>query len=247
MGRPRDDAFDAFRDANPVDESTVPGPDSPKACTLFARIIATPRRPEQPLRRPRHRTILVIAAVLLALISIAAAWLALRDVTDPIPVVCYQAPSLDGDAADGAPGDSLGVERCAWAWEDGILINEDFAPPGQVPALIGCVTDEGNLAVFPGDNPALCRQLGLTEPDPGSVSDGDALRRLESDLVAWFDQHGCQPLDVAEHDIRQILHAHGLDDWHISKSAGNEHDPCASFGLDALNKTIRLVPIPDLG
>lgn len=247
MSQRPDDAFEAFREANPIDDSTLPGPDSSKGRTLFDRITATPRLPDATPRRSRRRTVLVITAVLVALLSIAAAWLALRDVTDPLPIVCHQAPRLDSDAAAGASGGTLGVERCAWAWEDGVLINEDFAPPGQIPVLIGCVTDEGNLAVFPGDDPALCERLGLTRPDPASMSDGDALRHLESDLVDWFDQHGCQALDVAEHDIRQILDAQGLDDWRISVSGRNQNDPCASFGLDAENKTVRLVAIPDLG
>jgi len=247
MSQRPDDAFEAFRKANPINDSTLPGPDSPKGRTLFDRITSAPRLSDPTPRRSRHRTVLVITAVLVALISIAATWLALRDVTDPLPIVCYQAPRMDSDAAAGASGGTLGVERCEWAWEDGTLINDDFAPPGQIPPLVGCVTDEGNLAVFPGDDPALCEQLGLTRPEPASMSDGDALRQLESDLVDWFDEHGCQALDVAEQDIRVILDAHGFDDWLISNPGPNGNDPCASFGLDVENKAVRLVSTPDLG
>ncbi|MEZ5176668.1 MAG: hypothetical protein R2823_10795 [Acidimicrobiia bacterium] len=245
--RKRDDAFEAFRASNPVDESTVPAPDSPQARALFDEITATPRTQEVALARfPRRRLVVAIAVALLALASIAAAWLILRDVTDPIAVVCYQAPSLDSDAADATTEGTLGVELCEPAWKSGRLVNEDIVPSGEVPPLVGCVTDQGNLAVFPSDSQALCTQLGLAEPNPESVPDSDVLRELQNELVQHFDQQVCQPIEDASQDVRRILDTHGFEDWQIQVAPGGAGRPCASLAFDVANETVHLVPIPDL-
>ena len=43
MPRKPDEAFSSLRAANPVQEASVPGPDSPEATALFARITSEPR------------------------------------------------------------------------------------------------------------------------------------------------------------------------------------------------------------
>ncbi len=245
--RKHDEAFEAFRAGNPVEESTVPGPDSAQAQAVFADITSTPRHQARRARYSRRRLAIAVAVALLALASIAAAWLIFRDVSDPVSVVCYEAPSLDSDAADTATGGDLDVALCNPVWEDAILVNEDITPIGQVPPLVGCVTDTGNLAVFPSDNQALCAQLGLANPEPDSESEGDVLRQLDADLVEHFDQQECQPIDEAEEDVRRILDSYGLDDWQIQVSPGGPGDRCASYGLDTTNLTVRLIPIPRLG
>ncbi len=242
--RKPNDAFEALRDANPVDESALPGPESPKARALLAEITSTPRiRPAPPARRSR-RLAVIIAIVLLALASIAAAWLVLRDVTDPISVTCYREGRLGGDIAAVTSGGPLDVNLCDREWEDRILTNEAIVPAGQIPPLVGCVTDRGNLAVFPSDDPGLCAQLGLAEPDPASIPQGNQLRQLSDDLVAHFDAQECQPLPDAERDVRAILDSYGFDDWQIQSSPTRPSRPCASFSLDPATQIIHLVPIP---
>ena len=241
----RDYPFEAFRASNPVDESTVPGPESPKARALLAEITATPRtQPGRLTRYSRRRLAVAIAVALLAMASIAAAWLILRDVSDPLSVACYQAATLDSDVAVGAPGDNLDVTLCEPAWEDGTLVNDDIAPAGQVPDLVGCVTDQGNLAVFPSDSRALCTELGLASLNPESVPEGNVLRQLDTDLVEHSEQHECQPIAAAEQDVRQILDSYGLEDWQIRVSRGAPGRSCASYGLDIATETVRLIPIP---
>jgi len=247
MGR-RDDAFAILRSNDPVDEATVDGANSPKARALLADIVTTPRPPlDRPERSVRRRLVFAIAIALLAVVSVAATWLFLRDVTDPISVGCYQDTSLDSDVVAVASGGALDVSLCEPVWKDGTLTNNTAAPAGQVPPLIGCVTNTGNLAVFPSSAEDLCGRLGLAEPAPESVPAGDAIRQLNNELVAHFEANDCQPIEDAETDIRRILDRHGLNDWQVQVSLGGPDRPCASFGLDAPNRTIHLIPIPHSG
>ena len=242
MGR-RDDAFEILRASDPVDEAMVAGADSPKARALFADIVATPRPPlDRPERSVRRR--LAFAIALLAVVSVAAAWLFLRDVTDPISVGCYQDANLDSDVVAVASGGVLDVSLCEPVWEDGTLTNDAAAPAGQVPSLIGCVTDTGNLAVFPSDDENLCQILGLADPNPESIPGGDAIRQLNDALVSYFAANNCQTIDDAKSDVRRILDNSSLEGWHIQASLGGPGRPCASFGLDAPNQTVYLIPIP---
>lgn len=240
-----DDAFEILAANDRVDETLIEGVDAPKARTLFVEITSKPREPHRrPERTVGLRLVLVIAIALLAAVSIAMTWYFVRGVTDPISVGCYQAPSLDSDIAAVAAGGALNVRLCEPAWEDGTLTNTAVAPAGQVPPLIGCVTDNGNFAVFPGEAENLCQLLGLADPTPQSLEDGDAIRRLKSELVAYFDANKCQSIEGATADIRNLIHVHGLDDWQIRVTPGPPGRPCASFGLDSRNEAIVVVPIP---
>lgn len=244
MGR-RDDAFEILRANDPVDETMVDGADSPKARALFANIVATRRSQSHRRRRStRRRLTIAIAVALLAVVSIAATWLFLRDVSDPISVGCYQDASLDSDVVAVTSGGALDVSLCEPVWEDGTLTNNDVAPHGQVPPLIGCVTNSGNLAVFPSNDENLCQILGLADPNPESVPEGDTIRQLNDDLVAHFAANECQPIEETETDIRRILDSRGFEGWQIEVSPGGSGRPCASFGLDAPDQTIHLIPIP---
>jgi hypothetical protein len=239
------DAFDVFVATNPVDEFTLPGPDSAQARDLLARIIATPRQPlAQPARYTRRRLVIAIAVALLALASMAAAWLLTRDVTDPISVICYQDVSLDSPAADAPNEGPLDVDLCKPAWEDRILINEDLTPPGTTPPLVGCVTERGSLAVFPTSDTEACARLGLANINPESVPAGAPLRQLQADLVDHFSQQQCQPMEAAQRDVAEILSANGFSNWQIQLSPGEGGDACASFGLDIETQTVDLIPIP---
>src|SRR5665811_2045356 len=112
MGK-RDDAFEILRANDPVDETTVADADSPKARTLLAEIVATPRpQPHRPQRSKQRRLAMAVAVAILAVLSIAATWLALREVTDPISVGCYQDTNLDSDIVAVASGSSLDVSLC---------------------------------------------------------------------------------------------------------------------------------------
>ena len=126
------------------------------------------------------------------------------------------------------------------------MVNEGLVPAGQIPPLVGCVTDQVVLAVFPSNDQDLSRKLGLAVPNEASFTEGDKVRRLTDDLVDHFLEQDCQPLDTAEADVRAILDGSGFEDWEIRATPGRPDRPCASFGIDPPTKTIHLVPIPRL-
>jgi hypothetical protein len=243
--RRRRDAFDVLKANNPVDEASLPTAESQKARALLAEITATSREMPTSTSRPivarRH---LVIAVAAMATTLIAATWLILRPVADPISVACYQATSLDSAVVAVASGGTLDTDLCTLVWEEGTLVNPAVAPEGEVPPLVGCVSESGSLAVFPSDDRSLCGQLGLAEPDPASIPAGDVVRDLNDKLVAYFVSHECVPVDDAKRDVTQILADSGLSDWHVQSLPGTPDRPCASFALAVDTKTIELIPIP---
>ena len=244
----RDTAFEAFRAANPVDESTVPGPDSPEAQALLTQITSTPHaQPSRGRTYTRRRLATAIAVAILTLALAAAAWLAFRDVTDPISVVCYREASLESDASDAPIEGELNASLCDGAWRNGILVNEDLVPAGQVPPLVGCVLESGNLAVFPSDDDTLCALLGLAQPDPDSMSYAQMIRQLTADLVEHFSRQDCQSVEAAEQDVRTVLDSYGLHHWKIAVMPGDPRDQCASFGIEPADETVLIIRIPDLG
>jgi len=242
-----DDAFEAFRASNPVDDSTLPDADSTDARALFSEITSRSRTMPEADKHPRRQLVLVIAVAILALGLVAAAWLIFRDVSDPISVACYQDTSLGSNVVAASPDGPLEASLCEQVWEEGTLVNEAVVPAGQAPPLVGCVTDQGNLAVFPSEDPSICAQLGLAEPTPSSPAEGDTIRQLDNDLVEYFSQHECQTIEQARLDIQQLLDGYGLSEWIIQMSPGGPGRRCASFGLDAPNNIIHLVPIPPPG
>jgi hypothetical protein len=240
----RPNAFALLRLADPVDQDTVRSPDSPPARQLLAEILQTPR--DTPYRRHRRPDWQVAVGVaLVTVLTIAATWLWLRPVTDPLGVACYAAVDLDGDRAARAGGSTLDPDdACGDYWRDRVLVNPDLVPPGSVPPLLGCVTDQGGLAVFPTDDPETCARLGLATVDPGSIDEGDTIRAVTDQLVDHFLAAGCLPLDQAERDVRQILDDNGFTDWTIIAGPPTEERPCASLAIDAPTRTITLVPMP---
>ncbi len=243
-----DEAFEALRAADPAKGSPAADPHSAQARAMFSDIVAQPR--EIPLQRTpnrRRRLLIAVAIGLLLLVLTAAAWLVLRDVTDPISVACYESASLDSNIAGASAEGSLGPDLCRSAWEDGRLTNTDIVPAGQVPPLIACVADQGILAVFPSSDQALCSALGLAEPNPESLPAGNDIRQLNDEFFTYFDQQDCRPIEQSTRDLRRILNNRGLSDWQIQVSPGGPDRPCASYALDAPNMTIRIVPIPRRG
>lgn len=246
MGIP-DDAFELLRSLDPVNESRLPDHQTPIAQRLLTEILSKPRAasPAHPRRPSRRRLRVAVALAFVALATIAAAWIVLRAISNPIAIGCYQAPTLDSNRVGVASGGRLDPSVCAPLWEEATLVNQDVAPAGSIPPLFGCVTDTGSLAVFPSDDPTLCEQLGLSPPDDQSIPEGEAIRQLNDQLIAYFDNQACVPFDEAQQGVEDILEKTGFGDWTIEFMPGNPGHPCASFGLDSENQTIRVVPIPE--
>lgn len=240
MGK-RTDAIELLKAANPVVEAELPDHDSPAGRQLLTRIITQPRKPQASPPGKRRQ---VIVVALLALTLIAATWIILRPVTDPLGLSCYQTPDLEGNRVALPAGTDLDPQACTPLWENQTLTDPDIVPLGSVPPFQGCVTPTGGLAVFPTDDPAICNQLGLDPPDPASLPAAEAIRRLNDQLATHFSTQTCQPIDQAAQDVRRILDQAGFADWTITTSPASPDRPCASYALDNDNQTIHLIPIP---
>lgn len=241
----REDGLERLRETNPVDEKTVPGPDSHAARELLNTIKATP--PEHTLvrRSPRaFRLAIILGAI--AAVTMAATWIWTRTIEIPTTVRCYQATDLAGDIADAPAGGTATADACKPVWRSGILTNPDVVSPGSVPPLVACVAENGSLAVFPTSDTAICSRLGLPVADLEGQSDADALREVSEDLIDYFQSEGCASMSDAEEVVRDILDRAGLGDWTIVSEPTTPENPCASHSFDPPTETVHLIPIPDL-
>ncbi len=250
---PRDpDAFELLRAADPVDEAALPTHDSPQAQRALAEILATPRETTARettavtgLRWSRRRVTAAVAVGFAALAAIAAGTLLLRPVSEPVGIACYDAPSLDAGRTAAASGVSADpVQACGDFWLDGTIANPAVSPVGVVPPLVACVDDVGSLSVFPTDDPDACQRLGLAVPEPDSLPGAEVVRAVNDRLVAYFAGVDCAGLADATVEVRRILDEAGLAGWSIEAGPPTAERPCASFGLDAENQIVVLVPIP---
>lgn len=241
----RGEALDRLSAINPVDEKTVEGPDSPRAKDLLVKITATSRNDlhtRRPLRKPLR---LAISLAVVAAVTIAAAWVLTRIVESPNAVSCYQAVDLNADVAAAPAGGPATAEACVPVWQDGVLVNTKIAPSKTVPPLLGCVADNGSLAVFPTDDPTVCSTFNFAYPDPVNQDEADLLRAVEDQLIEYFQSAECRPMTAAETEVRFILDRAGLTDWSIQAQPENPGRPCASHSLSEDARTVILVPIPE--
>lgn len=237
--------FERLKAINPVDESEVEGPDSPRAQHLLTTITST-RHGAPPQKRALTRRLRPIFAVLVAVLATtAAAWIWTRTISTPNSVSCYEAVDLGADIAAAPPGGSATADACVSVWERAELSNPEVALGGTVPPLTACVAENGSIAVFPTDDTNVCNSLGLAYPEPGSQDSTDTIRDVEDQLVAYFQSMNCIPLGEAETEVRRILDQSGLTTWTVQTQSENEDRPCASFSYEPASEIVRLVPIPD--
>ena len=236
------DLFDLLRAGDPAPLDVTDSASSAHGRRTLATVMA--RGADQDIAHHRRRRRRLIAAItIIAALTTAAAWyLSTRPITDTGGTLCYDEPALDANAILVPFDQSPSVEACAQLWLNGDLPVE--APPAtEIPDLIGCVLDSETLAVFPSTNETLCAQLGLTEPDT-SVSI-DPITELRDRLTASINQTTCLNLEQAQQQVRAHLIELGFTDWQITTQTADPARPCTSYGLDAANQTIILVPIPD--
>lgn len=198
-------------------------------------------------RRPSRRTrrLVIVAVALLAVVAaLAMVWVfATRDV-NALSTSCYQEISLASDRI-GIEVDSLpSATDCEQPWEEGIL-KQPGLEPGTVPNLTACVTDTGELAVFPSEDPETCSALGLATPTPDQPQDTlTAVAAAQADIRDYLFGSACRFLDEAELEIRLILDRSGLTDWSIRRQPDQPNRPCASVIYDVPGTTVIVVPIP---
>ena len=240
------DPFDVLGGFDPIDENDLPDPHSEEADALLERIVAEQRSPERLAPTPRWRRTAVIAfAAVVVIAAVAMTFRFALQLSTPA-VTCYEAVDLDsnrfGFGADGFPT----VESCRSPWLDGTLQSADVAA-GEVPPLTGCVTEAGDLAVFPSDEAGVCEALGLADLVPSQRQDGlSEIAMANERLNAVFLGSECIPFAEAEGTVRAILDESGLAGWSVEIDEQSRGLPCASYALDVSNQTVILIGIPEL-
>jgi hypothetical protein len=231
------DPFELLRDANPVDETTLPATVDHQAAQ---RTLAT-IRDRQPARGRPRRLVWAIAAILIALLLTAAAIVISRKGSDPVGISCYAQPSRDGAQAVVMASAPSAIETCAQAWRDGRI----GRPPQEPPAMVGCVLQSGVVGVFPSDDPGLCDRLGFARHDPSQRFDLDPAVILAGRLADHFRALGCPDAATTEAFIRQQYAELGLSNWEIRTVPSPPRPGICTVGVvDARARTVRLAPLP---
>jgi len=237
------DPFDLLKGYDPVDTGALPDADSLVGRAMFERVTSAPI---QVAAHRRRRIIVVVVAMLAVAAGVAMTWYVLTREVDQLNVTCYADVNLDADrvgiVVDGYPTS----DACEEFWAEGPLAHPDIAP-GVVPPLMVCVTDTGAFVVFPTDDRGICEQLGQSSPNPSqSPSELDSASAALDEIREFILTSSCQPVADAELKIREILHAHGLDDWTVTRQPHDSGSPCASVAFTTELKTVVIVPTPDL-
>lgn len=242
------DPFDLLRAANPVDPTTLPGPDAPEAQAQLERIFAQPRHERRALRGLRSRRLLsrprlpylipVVAALMIG--AGAAAWALTRTGSNPLTIGCYAAPSLTAHTAViGASGRSP-VEACRALWQQGAL---GPIPPGQLQA---CILPSGAIGVFPNRNGGdVCQHLALTPFPSTQPPSAAAVIELKDKLVDTVLAAGCLNEHRAEAIVQKELDRLNLHGWTVRATGSfTAARPCATLGFDPEQHAVLLIPAP---
>jgi hypothetical protein len=241
MSMPDNDAFARLRDANPAPRHETPAPQSAQALALLARVVATQRdgAPTAPPARRRRAFRLLVPA---ALLSVAAGYLIVSNVTAPLHVTCFAEASLEeGDVAVMPADGSDPIALCAEVWSA-----PDLFDAGTVPPLAACVLEDGSVGVFPGEQ-GTCAGLGRAAVE-GDMTTTSAVVELRDALVSRFDESGCLGSQGAGAVVVAELDAVGLSGWSVRETAPfTRAEPCAALAFDEEGRTVLLVPMEDYG
>jgi len=242
------DPFARLIAADPAARFEPASPHSDEAWAIFNRVIADGPQGTEPAageQQPRRWVWALVA--LAAAIATAAAYVATRPVSEPSTVGCYLEAHLGSDVVVLAASiDTAAEELCRTVWEPGGEFAAEtglgVAQDGTAPPLAACVLDSGAIGVFPMIVGAdVCTELGLAEPDAGSVEDNRAIIEMENAVVDRF-LDACLDLATAEAVVESELASRDLSDWRVieSRPFGPER-PCATLAIDASAKTVLLV------
>lgn len=233
------DVFDLLRAGDPAAPATLPDAHSSVARSIRANVMANTQL--VPERGNRRRVVAV--AILIVVLATAAAWvLSNRDVTDPEGILCYEAPTLDSSAVVAFRDGEATTGACASLWLDQTLPISDELPSNDNPPLVGCVTETGQLAVFPSTDRSLCAELGLAEPTDATGL--DPLVGLRQRLVAAINPETCLTIQRAEQVAQEELSDLEIEDWSVEAQRERIDRPCASISIDISTNTIVIVPVP---
>ena len=264
------DAFDRLRDADPLRDRDLPQPDDPAARAMREAVMGGAVSSLDAARR-RRRWIAAGAAA--AAVAAAAAALAVTTarVEDPTVVGCYTAPSTQADTVVVGVGDDGPVGTCAALWAEGVM-DPEVTGEGQVPVLVPCVLDEGQVGVFPTascddvtDDPVVRPDPGdptATSPateDPSSApttseppveglpmpdygTDDERVRRALESIRLALLDR-CLTLEAAIEVAEEALADEGLEGWTVGSVLEDHPDgTCAGFFPDAAERAVLFVP-----
>jgi hypothetical protein len=253
-----DNALNALRSANPVArDDRRDDAWNPTDQTRLDAIVRAPKddpatgvRTVVSLADRRRRRLRRIATgttfATLGLTLVAWAFIAGRDSTDPMNLLCVnQARTFDTPTDAGVPplqgtqvrliGDPISSCAIAWTkpWFD--------QPAQQPPPLTTCVLPSGVLAVLPGASPQVCDQIG-TARWTGRFRDDPAILTAFADrLITWTDEHHCATGPDAMAAARAEISRARLTRWTVvSPETSSAASPCASYGFDFSKRVVEI-------
>jgi len=197
------------------------------------------RRDAENLRRVQHRRRRrwgTIAGITVVAASSAAAAIYLNDQpTRPESgATCRASVDVDADAIAIAAGVDP-IAGCRQLWASDRFESTD----GIVPPLAACISANGGIDVFPGDE-GVCETLGLAPANPDLSAENEAIIALQDRLIMEINAAECRPVVDVVVTAEQILSESGLDGWRVVIEPGAENGIC---GKASLNSSTRAVTI----
>lgn len=157
-------------------------------------------------------------------------------------VVCYAEASPNSDAAIVGADGRHPVEVCADLWARGDV--GPRIPATEVPPLVACVPDRGQVVwVYPG-GPGTCGDLGLAPLPSGYREVAKRFAAVQRELQRQIPDTRCVEEDDARAIARRVLDEHGFRSWTVEEapSGFSEAAPCAGLYYDPVRKVVMLVP-----
>ena len=231
-------AFDALRAADPAESAPAFDPTSARGQALLARAKTMPAPDAAPVKRRRGPRLVAVAAVGLAALAAAAAYVNSREPDRVLLAGCYAAPSTHTKVVSISTQKKTAIDECWRMWRAG-----QFSPTPTPARLIACVLEDGSLGVFPG-GPESCARV-RADRAPDDVRAAPELVKLSDNIAAaWLGQK-CVPPDRARQLARKALDDAGLPDWPVVGPLSepfNEAKPCATLIIDEAEDRLVLVP-----
>lgn len=222
------DPLDILARWNPIPDlnETLPGDED-----LLSTITASPVVVKVGSAR-RRRTVWAVTGTTVIVLAVAAfAILREESPSNPTAALCYSEASARPAVMHGLVGASDPIESCAELWRNGVIAL------GDAPALTGCITDAGSIAVVPGQQ-QVCAELGLANW-VGELTDEELeLINFQQSVIDRFASR-CVPRFEAADLAQQLLDDAGLTDWAVADNDNwNAKRPCAGPGVDPATKTV---------
>lgn len=152
-------------------------------------------------------------------------------------VLSYPRGDLAGDAVAVSPTlNSATADACELLWLEGVFAVNATATQGTAFPFIARLMENGDIAVFPGDDLSVWDGLGLA--DPASKELAEAVVELND----YVNGRECVPLEHADDEARRLLDRAGFAHWDVEWHPETDDQRCASFVVDRQAETIQLVP-----